>query len=172
MERNAPQENKHLFDVLLDGMAFLAGVLLFAVTMIVTYAVTLRYLQIKPPIWVLQYTEYGLLWITFLGAAWLQRLDGHIRIDTIITNLPAKIQSKLEIINLILGCLVTLVIFYFGLLHTIDLFQRGILEVKATNVPKYLIFCIIPFGSLVLFLQFVRDTWNKLHQEIKDTIVN
>ena len=147
-------------------MAVLAGILLFAITLIVTYAVVLRDLNIRPPIWVLQYTEYGLLWITFLGAAWLQRLNGHIRIDTIIINLPKKIRSKLEIINNILGCLVTLIVFYFALLHTIDLFQRGILEVKATNVSKYLIFSIIPFGSLVLFLQFVRDTWKKIRQEM------
>lgn len=149
--------------MLLDWMSFLAGILLFAVTLVVTYAVILRYLQIRPPLWVLQYTEYALLWITFLGAAWLQRMDGHIRIDTVITNLPVKIRSKLEIINSILGCLVTFIIFYFALIHTIDLFHRGVLEIKATNVPKYLIFCIIPFGSLVLLLQFVRDTWKRIH---------
>jgi TRAP-type C4-dicarboxylate transport system permease small subunit len=164
MKTQGQQANKNLFDMLLDGMAFVAGILLLAITLIVTYAVILRYLQISPPIWVLQYTEYGLLWVTFLGAAWLQRLNGHIRIDTVITNLPEKIRSKLKVINNILGCLVMFIIFYFGALHTLDLFERGILEVKATNVSKYLIFCIIPFGSLVLFLQFVRDTWNSICQ--------
>lgn len=148
-------------------MAVLAGILLFAITLMVTYAVTLRYLHMKPPIWVLQYTEYGLLWVTFLGAAWLQRLNGHIRIDTIINNLPVKIQSKIEIINYLMGCLVMGIVFYFALFHTIDLFQRDIMEVKATIVPKYMIFCIIPFGSLVLLVQFVRDTLNKIHQDQK-----
>lgn len=171
MKNKAEQVNKNPFDMLLDWMAFIAGILLFAVTLIVSYAVTLRYLHIKPPIWVLQYTEYALLWITFLGAGWLQRLNGHIRIDTIITNLPKNIQSKLEIINSILGCIVVFIVFYFSLLHTNDLFSRGILEVKATNVPKYLIFCIIPFGSLVLLLQFMRDTWNKLKPGVKRAAV-
>lgn len=157
---------KSPFDVLLDWMAFLAGILLLTITLMVTYAVILRYIKIRPPIWVIQYTEYGLLWITFLGAAWLQRLNGHIRIDTIISNLPEKIQGKLEIINHILGCLVTLIVFYFGLFHTIDLFQRGILEVNTINVPKYIIFSIIPFGSLVLFVQFVRDTWTRIRREL------
>lgn len=157
---------KSPFDVLLDWMAFLAGILLLAITLMVTYAVILRYMNIRPPIWVVQYTEYGLLWITFLGAAWLQRLNGHIRIDTIIINLPEKIQGKLEILNHLLGCLITFTLFGFALFHTIDLFQRGILEVNTINVPKYIIFSVIPFGSLVLFVQFVRDTWTKIRREL------
>lgn len=166
MKTQEEQINKNLFDDLMDWMAFIAGVLLLAIALIVTYAAILRYLQIKPPIWVLQYTEYGLLWTTFLGAAWLQKNNGHICIDTFTNRLPINIRSKLEITNHILGCLVTIIIFYFSLIHTVDLFQRGILEVKATNVPKYLIFCIIPFGSLVLFVQFVRETWQKINREI------
>jgi TRAP-type C4-dicarboxylate transport system permease small subunit len=158
--------SKHPFDRLLDGMAILAGLMMLAITLMVTYAAVLRYLQTRPPIWVLQFTEYGLLWITFLGAAWLQRQDGHIRIDTVITNLPRKIRSKLGIINSIMGCLVTLIIVYFSSLYTIDLFRRDIMDVSAINVSKYLIFCVIPFGSLVLFLQFVRDTWNKISREM------
>ena len=158
------QAGKNPFDRVLDWMAALAGILLLAITLIVTYSVVLRYLHVSPPIWVLQYTEYGLLWITFLGAAWLQRRDGHIRIDSVITHLPAKIRTRLEIFNLVLGCLVTLTVFYFALIHCFELFHREIMEVKATNVPKYFIFWIIPFGSLVLFLQFVRDAWNKFRQ--------
>ncbi|WP_300455446.1 TRAP transporter small permease [Desulfobacula sp.] len=166
MKTEKHSAGKNPFDKLLDGMAFLAGIMMLFITLMVTYAAVLRYMQVRPPLWVLQYTEYGLLWITFLGAAWLQRMDGHIRIDTVITNLPQTIRSKLEIINTIMGCLVTLTIFYFSFRHTIDLFQRNIMEISATNVSKYLIFCIIPFGSLVLFLQFIRDTWHKISQEM------
>ena len=165
MNKEDHHAKRNFFDLILDSMAFLAGIILLAIILIVAYSVSLRYLQFKPPIWVLQYTEYGLLWITFLGAAWLLRIDGHIRIDTLISKLPERIQSKMEIVNDILGCIVTLTIFIFGCLHTLDLFQRGILEVKATNVHKYLIFWIIPFGSLILLLQFIRDTYKKIRQK-------
>jgi C4-dicarboxylate transporter DctQ subunit len=164
MKTEEHQGGKTPFDRVLDWMAALASILLLAITLIVTYSAILRYLHLTPPIWVLQYTEYGLLWITFLGAAWLQRLDGHIRIDSVITHLPRRIRARLETFNLVLGCLVTLTVFCFALIHCFELFHRGIMEVKATNVPKYVVFCIIPFGSLVLFLQFVRDVWNRFRQ--------
>ena len=161
----SPTESKKKrspFDVIIDTMAFLAGLLLLAMTLTVAYSVTLRYLHFKSPIWVLQYTEYALLWITFLGAAWLLKHDGHIRIDSVITRLSAAVRRKLEFFNDIIGALVTLIVFIFGALHTIDLFQRGILEVKGTNVEKYLIYWIVPLGGLMLSIQFIRRAVNKI----------
>lgn len=164
MKTQEYQAGKGFFDRVLDCMAALAGILLLATALVVTYSVILRYLHVRPPIWVLQYTEYGLLWITFLGAAWLQRRDGHIRIDSVVTRLPGWIRARLEVFNLLLCCLVALTLFYFSSVHCFDLFHRGIMEVKAVNVPKCLIFWIIPFGSLVLFLQSVRDVRNRFRQ--------
>lgn len=160
----ADKKRKNPFDALLDWMAVLSAVLLLAITLLIAYSVILRYLMISPPIWVLQYTEYGMLWITFLGAAWLLRLNGHIRIDTIISLFPKKVQAVVDIINDVLGCLVTLILVYFGTVYTLELFQRGIFDVKATSVPKYIIFWIIPFGGLTLFLQFSRDIWRKVRR--------
>jgi C4-dicarboxylate transporter DctQ subunit len=168
MGNSAAQRGKHPFDLIIDTMAFVAGVLLLAIALIVTYAVTLRYLNIRPPIWVLQYTEYGLLWVTFLGAAWLQRKQGHICIDTFTANLREPIRLKLDILNSLLGCLIAAVIFYFGLLHTINLFSRGVLDVNAVNVPEYMVFCVIPFGSFMLFLQFVRNTWQAIKENRRE----
>src|SRR3990170_8735242 len=37
-----------------------------------------------------KFTEYALLWFTFLAAAWLLREGGHISIDTVISRLPTK----------------------------------------------------------------------------------
>ncbi|MCF8094662.1 MAG: TRAP transporter small permease [Desulfobacteraceae bacterium] len=159
------KQKKNPFDTLLDLMAILAGLLLLAITLLITYSVILRYLMIPPPIWILQYTEYGLLWITFLGAAWLLRLHGHIRIDTILGFFPGKVQSILEIFNDVLGCAVALIISYFGTVFTIDLFERGIMDVKATSTPKFLIFLIIPLGGATLCLQFIRNAWRKVQKK-------
>ena len=149
-------KRRTLFDIIIDSMAFLSGTLLFIVAVVVAVSVTLRYLNLKSPIWVLQYTEYALLWITFLGGAWLLKHNGHIRIDSIIQRIKSRMRDRLELFNDILGCGVCLVVALFGGIHTIYLFQKGILEVKATNVPKYIIFCIIPIGGLLLAVQFIK----------------
>lgn len=144
------------FDFIIEGLAVLAGVILLVITFLVTGSALVRYMGFRAPIWTLQYTEYGLLWLTFLGAAWLLREEGHIRIDTVISRLGASSRRNVELANDILGFLVSIIIFGFGALHTLDLYQCGIMEVKGVIVPKFLFFLIIPLGGLTLAIQFAR----------------
>jgi TRAP-type C4-dicarboxylate transport system permease small subunit len=156
---------KNSFDFVIEAMAYMAGILIFVITFFVSGSAVIRYLGFRPPIWVLQYTEYALLWFTFLGAAWLLREGGHIRIDTIVSRLNPKRRRKVEIANAVLGFVVAFIIFCFGTLHTIDLFQRGIMEVKGTIVPKFPLFLIIPLGGLTLSIQFVRQFFTKIRSK-------
>jgi TRAP-type C4-dicarboxylate transport system permease small subunit len=156
---------KNGFDFIIEFLAFLAGIILLAITFAVTVSALVRYLGFRAPIWTLQYTEYGLLWFTFLGAAWLLRKEGHIRIDTVISQLYAPIRRKVEIIDDILGFVVSIIIFWFGTLHTIDLYQREIMEVKGVIVPKFPFFLIIPLGGLTLSIQFVRNFLKKIRSK-------
>jgi hypothetical protein len=66
------------------------------------------------------------------------------------------------LVNNLLGFLVSAIVFWFGTLHTIDLFQRGIMEVKGAIVPKGPLFLIIPVGGLVLTIQFGRQFFSTL----------
>ena len=164
----APKDGKmrkNGFDFILEFLAYLAGIIILAITFTVSCAAVVRYLGFRAPIWTLQYTEYGLLWFTFLGAAWLLREEGHIRIDTVISRLYPKSRRKVEIIDDILGFIVSVIIFWFGTLHTIDLYQRGIMEVKGVIVPKFPFFLIIPLGGLALSLQFVRNFLKKIRSK-------
>ena len=165
MARKNANLRKQGFDFIIEFLAYLAGIIIFAIAILVTYTAVVRYLGLRPPIWVLQWTEYGLLWFTFLGAAWLLREGGHIRIDTVMTRLPSKSRHKVGIIDDILGFVVAVIIFWFGTLHTIDLHQRGIMEVKGTIVPKFPIFAIIPLGGLALAIQFGRQFYDKIRSK-------
>ena len=148
---------KNGFDFIIEFLTYIAGIIIVAVTFAVSCSAVVRYLGFRPPIFTIQFTEYALLWFTFLGAAWLLREGGHIRIDTVVSRLPTKTRRHVEIINDILGFIVSVIIFWFGTLHTIDLFQRGIMEVKGTTVPKFPLFLIIPLGGLALSIQFGRQ---------------
>ena len=156
------KKRKSNFDFFIELLAYLAGIILLLITFVVTGSALIRYMGFRAPLWTLQYTEYGLLWFTFLGAAWLLRDDGHIRIDTVISRLYAKTRRKVEIMDDILGFIVSIAVFWFGTLHTIDLFQRGIMEVKGVIVPKGPVVLIIPLGGLALSIQFVRNVLKKI----------
>ncbi|MGD9042961.1 MAG: TRAP transporter small permease [Desulfobacterales bacterium] len=157
--------SKNAFDLIIEFLAYLAGIIILVITFFVTVSALIRYLGFRAPIWTLQYTEYGLLWFTFLGAAWLLREGGHIRIDTVLSRLYAPTRRKVDIINDILGFVVSVAIFWFGTIHTIDLYQRGIMEVKGVIVPKSPLFLIIPLGGLTLSIQFVRNFFKKIRSK-------
>lgn len=159
---------KHGFDVIIEFLTYIAGIIIVAVTFSVSGSAVVRYLGFRPPIWTFQFTEYALLWFTFLAAAWLLREGGHISIDTVISRLPTKTRRYVEIINDLLGFIVSVIIFWFGTLHTIDLFQRGIMEVKGITVPKSPLFLIIPLGGLALSIQFARQFFSKMISKSND----
>ena len=75
------------FDRLIDFMALVAGVILVFITAAVCYTIGMRYLFTQTTIWIMQTTEYALLWIVFLATTWLLREEGHITTDLIYTHL-------------------------------------------------------------------------------------
>lgn len=149
--------DKSKFDHLLDGMAYVAGIIIFIIAFLVCGSAVVRYLGFRPPIWILQYTEYGLLWFTFLAAAWLLRQKGHIGIDTLTHRLRSRTRKRIKLLDDILGFAVSMVIFIFGSIHTIELAQKGIMEVKGVTVPKAPFFMIIPIGGIIMAIQFMRN---------------
>ena len=107
METTERKRGKTSFDRLIESLAFMAGLLLLLITVFVSYAVITRYLNFKPPIWVLQFTEYGLLWMTFLGTAWLLREEGHIKVDTLVSRLGPRSLKIQRLTTDIMGFIVS-----------------------------------------------------------------
>ena len=139
-------------------MTFLAGMLLIFIMLSVCMEVILRSFFNRPQIWVTEVTECLLLYITFLGTAWLLREEGHVRVDVILNRLKPKTTAFLGIISSIIGVLVSITLTIYGFNVTWDYFQRGIYTPTALEIPVYLILLIIPIGSLMLFIQFIRRT--------------
>jgi C4-dicarboxylate transporter, DctQ subunit len=150
------------FDKLANGMAALAGVILIFITGAVCYTIGMRYLFTKTTIWLMQTTEYALLWIVFLATTWLLREKGHITTDIIYTHLNEKTKRYLDYIMFIIGGLVCAVMVFFGVDYTYECIVKRVMDVRAVTIPKWIIFIIIPIGSIFLTIQFFRMAWGKL----------
>lgn len=155
-------------DLVTDVFAVLAAILPLLVALSVSYSVTLRYLHFEPPIWILQFTEYALLWITFLGAPWVLRMDGHVRIDTFVMMFRPGVRRALNLLVALAGTSVCLVIVWFGAEKTLDLYRRGIMDVKGISVPEYPLFVIIPLGSALLALQFGKNVFDQIKPKARE----
>jgi TRAP-type C4-dicarboxylate transport system permease small subunit len=153
-----------LFDKLLNVMAALAGTILVFITAAVCYTIGMRFLFTKTTIWIMQTTEYALLWIVFLATTWLLRERGHIATDVIYTHLNEKTKHYLDCIMYVIGGLTCTMMFYFGVLYTYDCIINRVTDVRAVTVPKSAVFIIIPIGSILLTIQFFRMAWSRLRE--------
>ena len=151
-----------VFDKGIDVMAALAGAILVFITAAVCYTIGMRFLFTRTTIWIMQTTEYALLWIVFLGTTWLLRERGHITTDIIYTHLNEKTKRYLDCIMFVIGGLACTIMVYFGIDYLRECILKGVTDVRAVTVPKWTIFIIIPIGSILLAIQFFRMAWSRL----------
>jgi C4-dicarboxylate transporter, DctQ subunit len=145
-----------LIDYVSKLFAVLAGVLLVIVTVSIGYVIFARIVNISSPAWIVQFTEYSLLWITFLGTAWVLGRGRHVSIDLITSRLSPRGKVVFDIAHSVVGCVVCGLLCWFGFLTTWSMFQRGVTDVQVVDVAKYQVILIIPLGFFLLALQFLR----------------
>lgn len=147
-----------VFDRIIDIMAIVAGLLLLLIMVFVCAEVVTRYIFNRPLGWVTEIGSYVLLYVTFLVAAWVLRAEAHVAMDTITNLFHPKTQSLIKAITSAASAFVCLVLAWFGLTVSLDLFQSGYFTPTMLELPKWFITAIIPLGSLVLAIQFIRRT--------------
>ena len=151
------KEMTKTFDRILVVLFWVAGGLLMFVTIGTCVDVLLRYSFNRPISWMLELTEYAMLYIPFLGAAFVLKEDGHIRIDLVITFLSEQSRGWLNVVTSFVGGVVMLTYTWFGAQVTLDYFKRGVPSLESLKTPMFLILMIIPIGGLLFSIQFFRQ---------------
>lgn len=151
------QKAVSLFNRIVDIAFTLNCYILGFIIISVCIDVVLRYFFNDPLLWVLEYTEAALLYITFLGAALLQRKNRHIRMDMVLRNSSPKAQVVLNFTSTIIAAIIFSIITVYSAIVTFDFAQRGIYLITFLKTPRAPILAVIPIGSLLLVLQFIRD---------------
>jgi TRAP-type C4-dicarboxylate transport system permease small subunit len=140
-----------------EGVCAAGATLLFvAITLAISAEVLLRYGFNSPIRWVVELSEYALLWITFLGAAWVLRNGGHVRVDILLQYLSLAALRVCGLVSAGLGALTMLVILGFGVHATWSAYARGAYKPTGIDVPTWIVLIVIPVGSLLLSLRFAH----------------
>ena len=143
-------------DFAIDKMARLGDVILMFLMLSVCADVILRYFFNRPQAWIVEISEYLLLYITFLGAAWVLKNEGHVIVDILIARASPTTRATFGIISSVIGTFVCLVVFWFGAVETLDIFKRGVANPSVLEFPKGPLVAVIPFGSFFFMIQFIR----------------
>lgn len=160
-----------ILDRLIDLCVALTTFILVLTWMSICINVAMRYLLHRPQVWVLEFSEYGILYMTFLGGAWVLKKEGHVKVDWVLNYLKPSECALLNTITSFVGVALFLVITWYSAETTWIHFVRGTYRITLLETPMYLILAAIPIGSFLISVQFLSraceyaKNWKSLQEK-------
>lgn len=155
-----------VFDRILDFTAFAACFLIVFLLLSVCYEVVMRYFFDAPTDWVVEYASLIVLWVPFLVAAYVLRLDKHTKMDILVGQLNPTTQAVINIVSYIICALICFGIAVFGTKVVWYYYKTGFATQTFLMIPKWPLMSVIPFSAILLFIEFIRKIF-KSFGEIK-----
>ena len=156
-----------IFDRTITIMTIVSGVLILLDALFVTIDVLMRYAFSITYIGIFELTEYSLLWMTFMGAAYIMRNNGHVRVDAVINLLNPKNGAILNMIASVISLCILMVVTFYSAKLTLHDFQTDFTLSGVLRPVKWPIEIIIPIGFFMLFLQVLKNTYGQV-EKLKD----
>ena len=148
-----------VFDKIVNAGAVIAAMLLVAIMLMTTVKIIFRYGLGEGLVGIDQISGTLLLYVAFLGAPWVLRLEEHVTIDLLVSALRPGFQNRLHVFSSLLGAVVCLCLAVVGTLAVIVSLQKGIRIPAEIEYPRAINLVVIPLGSLCLGVQFIRRAW-------------
>lgn len=144
------------YDALLHLMALIAAGTLVWLMISVVLSVAMRNLGVQPFAWLFTSSEYGILYMTMLGAPWLVRERGHVHIELVTAALPARLR-RLVSRAVAAGCVaVSLILAWYGLELFLTNLERNDYDVRAYFYPRWLLTITFPVAFGFMAIEFAR----------------
>ena len=147
-----------IFDKIIDTMLMAAAAIVVLDALVVSADVILR--KAVGFTWAPLYEiiTYSLLWMTFLGTTAIMRMNSHVRMDSLTSQLSPKTEALLNTMTHGVCVLLCGVMLFYTIKLTITDYQTNFILASILNPPKWPIEIIIPIGFFMLFVQTIRNT--------------
>ncbi len=150
-----------LLDAALYAFVVAAVAILVALVCGVTFEVVMRYAFNKPTRWVVEFSEYALLYLAFLGGAWVLKEEGHVKVELLIEVLPPQVRQMLHTVTSLVGAGVCGLFCWVSAGYIWEIYGTGEILFKSVLVKKWVVMAIIPPGLFLLTLQFIRRAFTR-----------
>ena len=107
------------FDGLINTLAVIAGVLIVVMTLIECYEVIARYFLRRPPIWGVEFCEYMLFLVGFLGTTWALREKSHISVTILLERMNPRNRASCDLFASLLGIVISAIMILLAILFLI-----------------------------------------------------
>jgi C4-dicarboxylate transporter DctQ subunit len=152
----APRARWSLLDAVIDALGLVAALLLVLIALLIVIDVAARSLHLFSLTWALEATEYMLYGVTFLGAPWLLRDQGHIAIEIVVERLPASARRGLRRFTDALGAAICAVLFVFSCRVLWASYASGMVVQKSFTFPEWLPYAAVPPVMFLLLCVHLR----------------
>ena len=150
-----------LFDkklsVVENSLVLFVGISIFIVMILTSIQIISRVLGYPWPAF-LELSELAISIFAFLGVAYAQRMDSHIRMELLVSNLKGRIKWIVEFMSTLLSFAVISILIYFSSLFAIDAYVIGDSTMDYL-FPTWPAKFLVPLGFLIwlirLFLELV-----------------
>jgi TRAP-type C4-dicarboxylate transport system permease small subunit len=145
------------YEKLLEALAALAGLMLFAMMMMICLDVLLRNTAWIPSMrgleWSNDLSEAMLYLITLCAAPWLLRRGQHIRVDIVLRAIPKSAAWYCEWVVDVLALACCLVMVVYGARSAYASFASGALSIKTLITPEWWLLAPLPIAFLLLAIE-------------------
>ena len=144
------------YDTLLYAMALAAALLLVWLMVSTVVSVAMRNAGVQPFAWLFTSAEYGILYMTMLGAPWLVRERGHVHIELVTAALPDALRAVVSRAVAALCVAVCLLLAWKGYDLVATNLERNDFDVRAYFFPRWLLTISFPVAFGFMAVEFAR----------------
>lgn len=141
---------------IVNFFAFIAGATLVWLMVSVVTSVLMRNAGLQPFAWLFTSAEYGLLYMTMLGAPWLVREKGHVHIELVTAALPDGARRVVSRIVAIACVLVCVILAWKGVELFLKNIERGDFDTRAYYYPRWMLTIAFPISFGLMAIEFSR----------------
>ncbi len=160
----------YFFDHLIGIMAFIAGIFIFIMMIIECFEIVSRYFFKRPTVWSVEFCEYLLFLLAFLGTTWVLRERAHISVTILVERLRPRSKTYCHVFSSLMGILISLVIIWFSLKTSVESYVTGVKIVKTYALPKWIFLSFISLGYTLLLIEFIRQFFEGLKSLLKESV--
>lgn len=145
-----------LYDGLVAGLAFLAGVATVLILALILTDVAARELFGSSLNFTIGVVEYAMLYFAMFAAPYLVRTRGHVCIEAVIMRLPHRVRRILEKAVYVICAVATLVFAYFSIELLIEKIRDQTIDIRGIDFPGWLVVAPMPLGYGLVAVEFLR----------------
>jgi TRAP-type C4-dicarboxylate transport system permease small subunit len=154
-----------------DGLLDLFGILIGAIAAFLAFGITAdvlsRLVALGGIEWMLEASEYGLFYLTFLGAPWALREGAHVRVDLLLAHVSRSAARRLEIFADVLGLLASSVLAIWSVKVVAGSYAANSVIDKVLIFREWWLLAMLPASSALLCIEFSRRLARALRNDIE-----